>query len=220
MIFLLKINGQSVSSKSRMRWWWWRHIWNKWGDNMVVPGRFGAIESSLTAVHGNVTQMQDQYWESVQAEFSTGFDGFLVENMIFEIHLNNAGLLICVEFEINYSLNITLSLFSLQNSRKTDVVRRAVLLLDWYLWTDNHVNYGQGQLTMDGGHFCEFIVLLDFEGGVSKCIIIGNSQALRVYSRRYSKRTCILDNQNWISCQVVDQTFKTKCHTIVENCHG
>ena len=31
--------------------------------------------------------------------------------MIFEIHLNNAGLLICVEFEINYSLNITLSLF-------------------------------------------------------------------------------------------------------------
>ena len=188
MIFLLKINGQSVSSKSRMRWWWWRHIWNKWGDNMVVPGRFGAIESSLIAVHGNVTQIQDQYWESVQAELSTGFDGFLVENMIFEIHLNNTGLLICVEFEINYSLNITLSLFSLQNSRKTDVVRRAVLLLDWYLWTDNHVNYGQGQL----------------EGGVSKCIIIGNSQALRVYSRRYSKRTCILDNQNWIyCCQVV-----------------
>ena len=101
---------------------------------MVVPGRFGAIESSLTAVHGNVTQIQDQYRESVQAELSTGFDGFLVENMIFEIHLNNTGLLICVEFEINYSLNITLSLFfSLQNSRKTDVVRRAVLLLDWYL---------------------------------------------------------------------------------------
>ena len=91
----------------------------------VVPEGFGAIESSLTAssaVYEQVTRIQDQYRDSVQAEFSTGFDGFLVENMIFEIHLNDTGLLICVEFEINYSLNITLSLFSLQNTRETHVV--------------------------------------------------------------------------------------------------
>ena len=101
---------------------------------MVVPGRFGAIESSLTAVHGNVTQIQDQYRESVQAELSTGFDGFLVENMIFEIHLNNAGLLICVEFEINYSLNITLSLFfSLQNSDGLFCFLSASRIFAWYL---------------------------------------------------------------------------------------
>ena len=141
--------------------------------------------------------------------------------MIFEIHLNNTGLLICVEFEINYFLNITLSLFFLFKIRGKQMWSDGLFCFLTGTYELIHVNYGQGQLTMDGGHFCEFIVLLDFEGGVSKCIIIGNSQALRVYSRRYSKRTCILDNQNWIYCcqvVVVNQAFKTKCHTIVENC--
>ena len=53
----------------------------------------------------------------------TGFDGFLVENMIFEIHLDDTGLLICVEFEINYSLNIPLPFFS----RSTNYEQRLML---------------------------------------------------------------------------------------------
>ena len=50
-----------------------------------------------------MTRTRDLYRDSVQAEVSTGFDGFLVENMIFEINLNDTELLTCVEFEINYS---------------------------------------------------------------------------------------------------------------------
>ena len=70
-----------------------------------------------------MTRTRDLYRDSVQAEVSTGFDGFLVENMIFEIHLDDTGLLICVEFEINYSLNIPLPFFS----RSTKYERRLML---------------------------------------------------------------------------------------------
>ena len=96
--------------------------------------------------------------DSFQAEL-TGFDGFLVENMIFEIHLDDTGLLICVEFEINYSLNIPLPFFSWS----TKYERRLMLFdsccsffspCNWKLTTKQTI-----MVLKSGVYFCEGTLL-------------------------------------------------------------